>query len=176
VARFLALLRAVNVGKRKVPMGALRSLCTDLGFDAVATYIASGNLVFTASGRASAIEQQLERALEREFGFAVDVMVRTPSQFSKTLAATPFPKGEPSKVVLVVSKKKPMAAAPKALEERGKAGERAAIAGGALWIHYAGGIGKSKLTPALVDQAVGSPSTGRNLRTAQKLEEMLERD
>ncbi len=45
----LALLRAVNVGGRKLPMAGLRALCAELGWDDVATYIQSGNVVFTTS-------------------------------------------------------------------------------------------------------------------------------
>lgn len=44
--------------------------------------------------------------------------------------------------------------------------------GDALWIHFAGGSGRSKLTPALLDRAAGSPVTTRNWRTVLKLEDL----
>jgi len=63
MGRMVALLRAVNVGGRKLPMAELRALCADLGWSDVATYIQSGNLVFTAPGRAEGIEAELETAI-----------------------------------------------------------------------------------------------------------------
>ena len=50
MGRMVALLRAVNVGGRKLPMAELRALCGRLGWEDVATYIQSGNVVFTAKG------------------------------------------------------------------------------------------------------------------------------
>ena len=46
-------------------------------------------------------------------------------------------------------------------------------AGDALWFHYPEGAGTSKLTPSLIDRAVGSPATARNYNTVLKLREML---
>jgi uncharacterized protein (DUF1697 family) len=49
------------------------------------------------------------------------------------------------------------------------------VAGGALWIDYgANGVGKSKLTPLLIDKACGSPATGRNWNSVLKIGEMIE--
>ena len=59
-----------------------------------------------------------------------------------------------------------------ALRERCANGERVELAGDALWIHYPEGVGRSKLTPALIDRAAGSPVTARNLNTVRKLAEM----
>ena len=162
----VALLRAVNVGgKRKVPMAALRSLCEDLGYDDVATYVNSGNVVFRASGTTATVEAALERAIAKEFGFHVDVSVRTAAQWSKLVVANPFAKeskATPNFVQLFVSKGKvPTKAAAAKLQERAKAGEQVKVAGGALWIHYPKGIGTSKLTATVIDAAVGHASTGQ---------------
>ena len=49
---FVALLRSINVGGRnRVAMGELRQLATSLGFQDVSTYLQSGNLIFSGSGR-----------------------------------------------------------------------------------------------------------------------------
>jgi uncharacterized protein (DUF1697 family) len=174
---FVALLRAINVGgKRKVPMAELRALCEDLGYDDVATYVNSGNVVFTASGTPAKVETALERAIAKEFGFHVDVSVRTAAQWSKLVAANPFTEAAtatPNFVQLFVSKGKVPAKAAATIQERAKAGEQVKVAGGALWIHYPKGIGTSKLTATLIDAAVGHPSTGRNFRTVLELDRML---
>lgn len=173
--RYVALLRAVNVGKRKLAMADLRAICEDLGYDGARTYVNSGNVVFDASGAAT-VETALERALEQHCGFEVPTVARTAAQWSKLVRANPFTKeakATPNFVQLFVSKGKVPAKAASAIEEKGKAGESAAIAGGALWIHYPKGIGPSKLTATIIDAAVGHASTGRNFRTVLELEKLL---
>jgi uncharacterized protein (DUF1697 family) len=92
VARWVALLRGVNLGRRnKVPMADLKVLCADLGLRDVRTYIASGNLLCTSSHRsAAALRSTLERGLRARYGFDVPVVVRTPGQLREVVAGLPF--------------------------------------------------------------------------------------
>jgi uncharacterized protein (DUF1697 family) len=175
MARLIALLRAVNVGGRKLAMAQLRALCAELGWTDVETYIQSGNLVFTARGKADSLEAQLEKAIADRFGLDVPVMVRTAARWSELANANPFPdaaRDEPNRLQLLVSKRPPDEGAAEKLMERAQAGESVKAAGGALWFHFPEGVGTSKLTPAAIDKAAGSPSTGRNWRTVLKLQEM----
>ncbi|HYW15160.1 MAG TPA: DUF1697 domain-containing protein [Allosphingosinicella sp.] len=175
MARRIALLRAVNVGGRKLPMAELRALCGELGWEDVETYIQSGNVLFTAPGESGEIESRLEAAIEDRFGMDVPVMVRTASQWAGYVSANPFPKAaeeEPNRLQILVSKQAPKADAAERLMERALAGEAVAAAGGVLWFHFPAGVGTSKLTPAAIDKAAGSPSTSRNWRTVLKLQEL----
>jgi uncharacterized protein (DUF1697 family) len=177
MARLIALLRAVNVGGRKLPMAELRSLCGELGWKDVATYIQSGNLVFSAPGKPEALEAKLEAAIRERFGLDVPVIVRTAAQWAGYAQANPFPEAaatEPKALQLLVSKRLPAGDAVGRLMERAQAGELVKSAGGALWFHFPEGIARSKLTPALIDKVCGSPSTSRNWRTVLKLKEMAE--
>ena len=174
MGRMVALLRAVNVGGRKLPMAELRALCARLGWAEVATYIQSGNVVFTATGKPAALEAELENAIEARFGLDVPVVVRTAEQWAKLAAGDPFPKEPPNRVMLLLSKAPPAEGAEAAIEARAVAGERVRRSGDALWFHYPEGAGTSKLTPALIDRAVGSAATARNRNTVMKLKEMLE--
>lgn len=177
MARLIALLRAVNVGGRKLPMAELRALCGELGWEEVETYIQSGNLVFTAPGKAEELETELEKAIAKRFGLDVPVIVRSASQWAGYIDGNPFPEAardEPKRVQLLVSKRAPRPDAADRLMERAEAGEAVKAAGGALWFHFPEGVARSKLTPALIDKACGSPSTGRNWRTVLKLGEMAE--
>ena len=63
MGRMVALLRAVNVGGRKLPMAELRALCAGLGWEDVATYIQSGNVVFTRRASRPSAETALEDAI-----------------------------------------------------------------------------------------------------------------
>ena len=177
MARLIALLRAVNVGGRKLPMAELRALCGELGWADVETYIQSGNVVFTAPGTGEEIERALEAAIKARFGMDVPVMARTASQWAGYVAANPFPKAardEPHRLQLLVSKQAPEGDAADRLMERAQGGESVKAAGGALWFHFPEGVGASKLVPTLIDRIAGSPSTSRNWRTVLKLLEMIE--
>ena len=64
MAKYIALLRAVNVGGTgKLPMAELKAMCADAGFARVETYIASGNVVFESNGAPSRVKAELERRL-----------------------------------------------------------------------------------------------------------------
>lgn len=174
--RYVALLRAVNVGGCKLPMAELREVCAELGWEKVETYIQSGNVVFVAAGKPEALETALEKAVAKRFGFERPVIVRSASQWADYAKGSPFPEAErdePNRLMLGLSKAPPRADAPKLLEEKAAAGERVTLQGDALWVHYPDGAGTTKLTPALFDKAAGSSVTQRNWRTVLKLNEML---
>jgi len=177
MARLIALLRAVNVGGRKLPMAELRSLAEGIGLSEPRTFIQSGNLVFTAPGSAAALETKLEQAIAARFGFHSDVIVRTETQWRRLVESNPFREEsdrEFNRVLVGLAKSKLAADAAAAIAEAAAAGERVEEAGGALWFHYPRGVGISKLTPRLIDRAAGSPVTARNWRTVTTLMEMLE--
>ncbi|HYJ30331.1 MAG TPA: DUF1697 domain-containing protein [Allosphingosinicella sp.] len=176
MGRHVALLRAVNVGGRKLPMAELRALCGEIGWEDVATYIQSGNVVFSAAAVAGALETQLEGAIAKSFGMDVPVIVRTAAQWKRYAPSNPFPqaaKAAPNRLMLFLAKHPPAAGAEEAIQAKAAAGEQVRRAGDALWIHFPEGSGTSKLTPALIDRAIGSPATSRNHNTVVKLEEML---
>jgi uncharacterized protein (DUF1697 family) len=76
--RYLALLRAVNVGGRTVKMERLRALFAELGFADVQTYIQSGNVFFScAMADRAKLTLKIERHLAKSLGFEVPVFIRT---------------------------------------------------------------------------------------------------
>lgn len=180
-AGFIALLRGINVtGRNKIAMPALCSLCAEIGWSEVQSYIQSGNLVFRSPLRASAsvfakLEAELEEAIERRFGLSIPVIARSAAGWSKYVGSNPFPDEsdrEPNLVMLTLSKAPPQKGALEGLRERAVNGERLIQAGDAIWVHYPSGAGKSKLSPALFDRLVGSPVTARNWRTVLRIEAM----
>jgi uncharacterized protein (DUF1697 family) len=170
----IALLRGINVGGgNRVPMAELRSMCGDLGWRGVRTYIQSGNVIFEAAGPRSSLESSLEEAIERQLGLSIPVVVRTAATWPGYVAGNPYPeasRAEPNLVMLALSKAPPAPGAVDGLLERAAKGERITLVGEALWIHYGGGVARSRLSPALFDRLVGSPVTARNWRTVLKLD------
>jgi uncharacterized protein (DUF1697 family) len=173
---FIALLRGINVsGRNMIPMPELRSLCAELGWEAIQSYIQSGNLVFQAESTPAKLETELERAIERRFGFSIHIIVRAAAVWPDYVQDNPYPdasQSEPNAVMLALSKAAPKADAVEKLQERATGGERIVQVRDALWLHFAAGMAKTKLSPALLDRLVGSPVTMRNWRTVRKLDEM----
>ena len=176
---YIGLLRGINVGgHNKIPMSELRSLCGEIGWSNVQTYIQSGNLVFTATGKPAALELELQSAIERRLGFSVPIIIRAAADWSGYIKTNPFLDAcekEPHLVMLCLSKSPLKPDAAKNLRERAANGEHLAQTGDALWIHFASGVARSKLSPALLDRMAGSSVTARNWLTVLKLKELANR-
>lgn len=71
-------------------MATARDVLADLGFEDVSSYVNSGNLLFTATGKASDHEAAIRSALEKQFGFELTTFVRTAVQVRALVEARPF--------------------------------------------------------------------------------------
>ena len=89
--RYVALLRAINVGGHVVKMDVLRKHFTKMGFGNVETFIASGNVLFDATGPAAALEERIAFELERALGYPVGTFVRTPAELAAVAKHEAFP-------------------------------------------------------------------------------------
>ena len=171
--RFILLLRAVNVGAtRKLEMKPLREAAHAQGFPDLVTYIQSGNLIFSADGDEATVEARIEALIEREFGLKAIAIARTADHFERIAAANPFPDAIPKMLHLCLTKHPAKPDSASLLTGRARNEERIALAGGELWIDFAGGVGPSKLMPAVIDKAAGSTATARNWNSVQKLIEL----
>ena len=163
---FVALLRAVNVGGTgKLPMSELKAMCEELGFGAVRTYIASGNVVFTSRKSEAAVKSALEKRLQAFAGKPLGVMVRSAAEMAQILADNPFPKTPPNRTVAIFLDGKP----PKDTLSgvRGQKDEEIRLGRREIYVHYGDGMGKSKLViPA------AKTGTARNINTIATLAKM----
>ena len=90
--RYIAFLRAINVGGHTVKMDHLRQIFELLGFANVETFIASGNVVFeTAALDTAALETQIASALQVALGFEVATFIRTETELAHIAAHKAFP-------------------------------------------------------------------------------------
>jgi uncharacterized protein (DUF1697 family) len=169
------LLRGVNVGgHRRVPMADLRSVAESVGLMEPRTYVASGNLVAGCEADVRAAATRLADALAERFGFAVDVVARDALAWARYAADVPFPDVDaPNRVLLYVPRDPAPSEAVEALAARLGPGERAVATADGVWVFHADGAGRSKLTPAAIDAAFGSPTTGRNARTVAAIAGLL---
>ena len=176
---FVALLRAVNLGPtNKISMADLKAVAAGVGLSSPQTLLASGNLLFESSARASAaLEKLLETALSKELGLKSPVVVRSAAEWRALVDANPFPteaKKDPGHLVAMALKGEPVkggvAELSKAIvgREKVKAGKRD------LYITYPDGIGESKLTIQVIEKRIGVTGTARNWNTVLKLLAKLE--
>jgi uncharacterized protein (DUF1697 family) len=172
----VALLRGINVGgHRRVPMAELRALAGQIGLANPRTYVASGNLICGTGKRAEDVAAELEQAIERRFGFAVDVIVRTRSEWQVHLRSNPFgaaAEEQPKWVWMFLSKQQPRSEAAVEIAAAAPA-LRVVQKDDAIWVHFPEGA-TTKILSIKWDRIIGSPSTSRNWRTVETIGRMLD--
>jgi uncharacterized protein (DUF1697 family) len=170
----IALLRAINVGGHKsVAMADLRDLLRELGFGDPRSLLQSGNLVFDANKlEGPALERLLEQKAAQRFNLHIDIMVRATAEWKALIARNPFRDEagrSPGHVVVVFLKSAPSKSAFDALRAAITGPERVHGDGRQAYIVYPAGIGRSRLTNALVERKLATCGTARNWNTVMKL-------
>ena len=173
----ICLLRGTNVGgKRAVKMNVLRALIESLGHTSVRTHIQSGNVVFETKERnLNRLTEQLERALEKTFGFPIPVMLRTREELEAVIRTNPFAKHsavESSKLLVLFHGEGALKTAAERVRAIKADPEIVHYLGRELYVYFPNGVGKTKLPLASLDKAVGVATTGRNWNTVLKLLEI----
>ncbi len=183
----VALLRGINVGGRnRVAMTDLRQIATSLGHTDVATYIQSGNVVFTSTGTdtitlADALEQEIARRLDVKPG----VVVLSRDQLAGVIAGNPYPQAGDPRCLHAVFRREDMSpeesAAVVAAQQRASdkdSRDEAAVARGTLFLHTPDGLGRSELAGQLARSRIGTGTglagTARNWATVTRLLALLD--
>jgi uncharacterized protein (DUF1697 family) len=180
--RSIALLRAINlVGRNTVAMADLRAMAEALGLTGVRTLLQSGNLVMADPKIRSPaeLESLLERETKRRLGVVTDVIVRTPAEWSSLIKRNPFPRearDDPGHLLLMPMKGDAIGRAEIADLRAAIVGhERIEAIGRDLFIVYPDGVGRSKLTTALIERKLGARrGTARNWNTVLKIAAALD--
>jgi len=177
----ISMLRGVNVGGHNmIKMTELSALHETLGFRSVKTYVNSGNVVFATTERDPAkLGKKIEAAIEKEFGFRVDVVLRSGDELRKVIARNPFAKRDninPGKLLVVFLGSDPGKAARDAVSRIEAPPEELVPIGQEIYIYFPDGQGRTKLKWTHVEKAINKiPWTGRNWNTVMKLAEMAEK-
>jgi uncharacterized protein (DUF1697 family) len=88
---YVAFLRGINVGgNKKVPMAQLKKVMEKLGYGNVKTLLASGNVLFDASGSDATVASKIEKTLASAFGFTIPVILRRKADLEKLAESDPF--------------------------------------------------------------------------------------
>jgi uncharacterized protein (DUF1697 family) len=173
MARYAAFLRGINVGGRQATSDQLRRCFEELGLQDVATFRASGNVVFSAAGKVGAA--QVEQGLERSLGYDVAVFLRTDNELKAIAAHRPFParrlQASKGKLQVALLPKKPGAAAKKKLLALRSDDDLFAFEARELYWLPSGGLMDSAVGMKGISDVLG-PNT---VRTKGTIEQMAEK-
>jgi uncharacterized protein (DUF1697 family) len=172
--RYVAFLRGINLGGRRIKNEELRRHFEEIGFEEVATFRASGNVVFRAPQREAEgrLARRVEAELGERLGYEVPVFLRGIEEVAAIAAREPFDPGAvtESKGKLQVSflAKKPSAAAKRKALALATDEDLLAIEGRELYWLPSGGISESDLDLKAIDAALG-PGTIRTMGTVEQI-------
>ena len=172
--RYIAFLRAINVGGHTVKMDQLRTLFEQLKFSNVETFIASGNVIFDSPAtQVQQIEQQIERHLRAALGYAVATFIRSTAQLAAVAAYQPFPPAElaqegSSLYIAFLQAAPGDTAAQKLLAFRTEVDDFHIHGREAYWLCRIRSS-DSTFSGALLEKSIGMPATMRNVTTVRKL-------
>jgi uncharacterized protein (DUF1697 family) len=172
MARYVALLRGVNLGpKRRVAMGELRGLLAGAGYEDVRTLGQSGNVGVSSTKSAKAVRAELEGAIAERFGIDTDVILRTRAELAAVIEANPLAgvASDPKRLQVVFLSGTPRAKAVRELEAADVAPERIAVSGREIHVWHANGIQRSPAAKLLSGTDLGVAATARNWSTVCKL-------
>ncbi len=172
--RYIAFLRAINVGGHTVKMERLRSSFAALGFGAVETFIASGNVIFQAAATdVQALERQIEAHLRQALGYDVTTFIRTLSEVAAIAAYQPFPSDElaasGNTLYIAFLAAAPMAEVATKLQSLRNPIDDFHIHEREVYWLCRRALGESRFSGALLEKTLGMPATVRNVTTVKKL-------
>lgn len=174
---YASLLRAINVaGNNLIKMAALKELHEALGFTSVSTLLQSGNVAFVGRGKPAAVARKIEAQIARRFELEITVTVRSAAELDALMAANPFPEvaaEEPGRLLVMFLAGSAEKGGARRLAEAYSGPERLQLAGQELFLHYPNGVGRSKLTTALIEKHLGVAGTARNWNTVTKLRDLV---
>jgi uncharacterized protein (DUF1697 family) len=179
VPRYVALLRSVNVaGHGRIAMHDLRASFESLEYSGVATYIQTGNVLFSTGSRSEAgIGAAIEQRLAEDFGDSPAVIVRSVPELLRIGASSPYAKAgaDPARHHVTFLAGAPADAALAALVLPPSGRDELVVVGREVYVHTPDGYAATKFTGTFLERRLGVVSTTRNWNTVTKLCELAGR-
>jgi uncharacterized protein (DUF1697 family) len=174
--RYIALLRAINVGGHTVKMDRLRELFSGLGFGEVESFIASGNIIFSSDEKDSAkLESRIEAHLRQALGYEVGTFLRSAADLDgiaqrQAFAGHPLDTPEGNLNVTFL-RGAPDSAARERLLALALETDAFAVHGREVYWLRQGRMSDAPFKGPFIEKAAGQPGTARNITTIRKLAE-----
>jgi uncharacterized protein (DUF1697 family) len=172
--KYVAFLRAINVGGHTVKMDYLRGLFAALGFSNVETFIASGNVIFDSSSRSpGALEKKVESCLLEALGYEVATFIRSTAELARIAQYKPFSDAELSapghSLYIGFMANEPSDAAKEKLLSLATKMDAFHLNGREVYWLYRTKFSASEISGALLARTLGMPATLRNATTVKKM-------
>jgi uncharacterized protein (DUF1697 family) len=171
--RYIAFLRAINVGGHTVKMDRLRTLFEALGFGSVRSLIASGNIIFESQRNDThAVEGEVEEHLRQALGFPVATFIRSAEEVRAVADYQPFPAGDygdAHSLMVAFLRAPPSDEGLRKLQAYRTDEDDFRVQQREVYWLRRGKISESTFSGALLEKALGSAATMRNSTTVRKL-------
>ena len=176
--RYVALLRAVNVGGRnRVPMRELR-VALEPRFDDVSTVLQSGNVLLTSELPEPTIAAEVGLAIEQSFGLHISVVARSAAEIARVARSNPFlARGvvrDPAWLHVAFLPERPGPEAILTIDHDRSPPDACVVSGREIYLDYQNGSGRTRLTLGYLERRLGVVGTARNWRTVQRLADLLD--
>jgi uncharacterized protein (DUF1697 family) len=163
---YVSMLRGINVGGKKAGMEKLKHVYESMGFKNVRSYIQSGNVLFDSpSVDASQLRKDLEKGVEKAFGFQVSVIIRTDAEIKKVIANNPLVKNDPTKLHVTFLLDRPDSFPIEEIEAAKDRREDFALKGKEVYLYCPNGYGRTKLSNTFFERKLKTVATTRNWNT-----------
>jgi uncharacterized protein (DUF1697 family) len=176
---YVSMLRGVNVGgSGLIKMEPLREAYESIGLADVRTLLQSGNVLFRSGlTDRQRLATRIMQEIERRFDLQVEVILRTLDEVARIVDRGPVlsPRADKSKLLVMFLSAVPDAAAQAALRKWHKdkeLKELLELRGPEIYLYYPDGVGRSKLTGAVIESKLDTAGTARNWNTLLKLVEV----
>ncbi len=172
--KYVAFLRAVNVGGHIVKMEHLRQLFETLGFSNVETFIASGNVIFDSTSKSTkALERKVESLLRETFGYRVATFVRSTPELASIAQYKPFDasdlNAEGNALYIAFAADEPTTESKRKLLTLRTEVDYFHVDGREVYWLSRKKIGESRFSGARLERTLGMPATIRNANTVKRL-------
>jgi uncharacterized protein (DUF1697 family) len=171
--KYIAFLRAINVGSHVVKMDQLRALFIELGLENVETFIASGNVIFDSRSLAKSLEPRIEKHLKQSLGYEVKTFLRSTSELAAINQYRSFGEeelnAEGNTLYVGFLAVPPSESAKQLLISKSSPIDGFHVNDRELYWLYRSNNGDSKFYGGLLEKTLGMPATLRNFNTVQRL-------
>ncbi|HET8639757.1 MAG TPA: DUF1697 domain-containing protein [Solirubrobacterales bacterium] len=170
---YVAFLRGMNLGGRRIKNEELRAEFEALGFDGIGCFRASGNVIFAAAESDEAkLAAKVEAGLGEALGYEVPVFLRNAAELLAVASQEPFDakalSASKGKLQVIFLQGKPKAAARKQVLALATDDDRLAIEGRELYWLPKGGMSDSELDLKAIAAALGQ-NTVRTMGTVEQI-------
>ncbi|RFN58849.1 DUF1697 domain-containing protein [Marixanthomonas ophiurae] len=170
MAKHIALLRGINVGRHKKFTKAQQlDMLSDLGYKNTNVYLHTGNWIFEASEKKEKITQKISEAIQTKFGWELPIQVLTPSEIETIFTACPFSEEKKIKSYFVILSEKPSDSLIKEANSIQYPNEEIIILDNCIYFYAAKGYGRTKFNMNTFEKKLNVQATSRNYNTITKI-------